>query len=64
MRWAATAFLGVMVAGAVSANAADLRGKAPIYKAPPPVASYNWTGFDVGANVGYGWNPYQGFRHA
>jgi len=36
----------VFLAGA--ANAADLPTKAPILKAPPPVA-YDWTGFYVGA---------------
>jgi outer membrane immunogenic protein len=25
----------------------------PIYKAPPPSAGYDWTGFYVGGNVGY-----------
>lgn len=33
--------------------AADLPVKAPIYKAPP-VAVYNWTGFYLGGNVGWG----------
>ncbi len=28
--------------------------KAPVYKAPV-VASWNWTGFYIGGNVGYGW---------
>jgi outer membrane immunogenic protein len=37
------------------ATAADLAVKAPVYKAPPPVAFYSWTGFYIGANVGYGW---------
>jgi outer membrane immunogenic protein len=38
------------------AAAADLAVKAPVYKAPPPiVAVYNWTGFYIGANVGYSW---------
>lgn len=37
------------------AAAADLPA-APAYKAPAPVAAvYNWTGFYVGGNAGYGW---------
>jgi outer membrane immunogenic protein len=38
-----------------TANAADLPPTAQVYKAPPAVAAYNWTGFYVGGNVGYGW---------
>src|SRR5690242_8853300 len=34
-----------------SAMAADLR--APVYKAPPPVPVWNWSGFYVGVNGGY-----------
>jgi outer membrane immunogenic protein len=34
--------------------AADIPGKAPIIP-PPPVLLYNWTGFYLGGNVGYGW---------
>ena len=38
------------------ASAADLPAKAPMYtKAPVMVPAYNWTGFYVGADVGYGW---------
>jgi outer membrane immunogenic protein len=45
---AATAFAG-------GANAADLPSAAPAYKTPAPVSPvFNWTGFYVGANVGYG----------
>lgn len=48
----ALAALG-LVAPAV---AADIPAKAPMYsKAPAMVALYNWTGFYVGADVGYKW---------
>src|SRR5271166_6927719 len=47
-----TAALGAL---ALPAMAADM-APAPVYKAPVPVAvGYNWTGFYVGANVGYAW---------
>jgi outer membrane immunogenic protein len=36
------------------ANAADLRVKAPLYKAPPPVI-FTWTGCYVGGHVGGLW---------
>ncbi|WP_315834670.1 porin family protein [Bradyrhizobium prioriisuperbiae] len=43
-------------AGIVSASAADLAAR-PYTKAPPVIAEpiYNWTGFYIGGNVGYGW---------
>lgn len=42
----------VLVLSPLAANAADLAVKAP----PTPVAAvYNWTGFYVGVNGGYGW---------
>jgi outer membrane immunogenic protein len=34
------------------ANAADMPAKAPLYKAPPPVVSYDWNGFYVGGYYG------------
>jgi outer membrane immunogenic protein len=37
---------------ATAANAADLPRKAPAYVQP---VGYNWTGFYIGANAGYGW---------
>src|SRR5262245_48467539 len=40
---------------ATAATAADLRTKAPVLKAPPPVAVFSWSGFYVGANIGYSW---------
>jgi outer membrane immunogenic protein len=42
--------------GVTSAVAADLPTKAPVYKAPPAAVGYNWTGFYIGANAGYGWS--------
>src|SRR3954467_1809136 len=42
-----------------SANAADLPvpAPAPAYKAPAVIvpSTYNWSGFYIGGNVGYGW---------
>lgn len=46
---AALLSLGVVT----SASAADLPRKAPAYVAP---IGYNWTGFYVGINGGYGWS--------
>ena len=38
-----------------AASAADLAAR-PYAKAPPPLAAvYDWTGFYIGGNVGYGW---------
>jgi outer membrane immunogenic protein len=46
----------IMLASAQAASAADmLPVKAPIYKTPPPQA-FNWTGFYIGVNGGYGWS--------
>src|SRR5689334_11806598 len=38
-----------------AAQAADLAVKAPIYKAPPPVEIFTWTGCYIGGNVGGKW---------
>jgi outer membrane immunogenic protein len=43
----------MLVATAVSAQAADMAAKAPYLKAPV-LAVYNWTGFYIGANAGVG----------
>jgi outer membrane immunogenic protein len=40
---------------AAPAMAADLAVKAPLYKAPPPVYVYSWTGCYVGGNAGGLW---------
>jgi outer membrane immunogenic protein len=52
-----------------TALAADMAVKAPVYKAPPPVAVYNWSGFYVGLNGGGGsahtcWNVESAFGTA
>jgi outer membrane immunogenic protein len=45
----------VALVSATSSQGADLASR-PYTKAPPPAAAiYNWTGFYVGGNVGYGW---------
>ena len=44
--------LGVMATLSLDARATDL---APVTKAPAAVAVFNWTGFYLGANAGYGW---------
>jgi outer membrane immunogenic protein len=41
----------------VSAFAADMPVKAPVYRAAP-VPMYNWTGFYVGGDVGGGWGDH------
>jgi outer membrane immunogenic protein len=43
------------LATAQIASAADMPVKAP---RAPLIAPYNWTGFYVGANVGYAWGPW------
>lgn len=44
------AFAAAVAAGAVgAARAADMP---PVYKAPPPVIAYGWSGVYIGANVG------------
>ena len=48
---ASLALIGLGAGG--PAWAADMRLKAPVYKAPPPVAAYNWTGCYVGGNAGH-----------
>ncbi len=46
------AVAAVVVLSATPVAAADLIVKAPIV---PPIEPYNWTGFYVGGNLGYGW---------
>jgi hypothetical protein len=45
--------LGVGLLGASAAWAADLPAGAPIFKAPPAVATYDRSGFYVGAGLGF-----------
>ena len=50
----ATALIGFAAINA--ASAADLA-----LKAPPPAPVYSWTGFYIGANVGYSWGKAKSF---
>jgi outer membrane immunogenic protein len=55
MRHTPTLFAAAFLAASTQLSfGADLPVKAPVYKAPP-ITVYNWTGFYVGADVGYGW---------
>jgi outer membrane immunogenic protein len=51
--------LALLTAFPVSAMAADLGrpapAPAPVYKAPPPIPQFSWTGFYLGGNVGAAW---------
>jgi outer membrane immunogenic protein len=49
------ATLTLVLGGVHLAAAADLPPAGQVYKAPPAVAAYNWTGFYVGGNIGYSW---------
>lgn len=52
MALSTSALIAMTVYGAGAADIAR-----PVYKAPPPVAAiYNWTGFYVGGNIGWGWS--------
>jgi outer membrane immunogenic protein len=44
-----------LIAFGLPASAADLAVKAPMYKAPPPIPVFSWTGCYVGGNVGGVW---------
>jgi outer membrane immunogenic protein len=51
---AALAGATLSIGAAQVASAADI--PAPVYKAPPAAAvAFNWSGFYIGANAGYGW---------
>jgi outer membrane immunogenic protein len=55
LQLAAVAVALVSVNGAF---AADMPVK-PVYKAPPPAPVFSWTGFYVGANVGFGGDQFR-----
>jgi outer membrane immunogenic protein len=49
------ATIGLASLIAAPAMAADLAVKAPMYKAPPPIPVFSWTGCYIGGNVGGLW---------
>jgi outer membrane immunogenic protein len=50
--WLAAA--GLILGSGQIADAADMRVK-PVYKAPPPAMTYNWSGFYIGGHIGGAW---------
>ena len=52
-----------LVATCEAAQAADLPMPPPAYQPPPVVIPvYNWTGFYIGVNGGYGWGNQDAFN--
>jgi outer membrane immunogenic protein len=53
------ASIGVLAIGLTTANAADIRGRPPVYRAPPPapppVYYFSWTGCYFGGHIGGVW---------
>lgn len=47
------ALIAFVSVATTATHAADLK---PVYKAPPAVTTYSWTGWYMGLNVGYGWS--------
>jgi outer membrane immunogenic protein len=52
-------FIAALCVATYSANAADLPVKASVYRAPAVSPAYNWTGFYIGGNIGYGWSEFK-----
>jgi outer membrane immunogenic protein len=50
--FAALAAAGIALGFVQTASAADIAR--PVYKAPVIIPAYNWSGFYIGGNVGYG----------
>jgi outer membrane immunogenic protein len=53
-KFASLLTVALCLGAAQAAFAADMPVKAPVYKVPPAVIGYNWTGFYAGVNAGYG----------
>src|SRR4030095_4443550 len=55
MRRLVVASIGVLAIGLTTANAADIRGRPPVYRAPPPapppVYYFSWTGCYFGGHI-------------
>lgn len=62
--WALASVVSLGIGGLGAASAADMAVKAPMYKAPPPVAVYSWNGWYVGVNGGYAWDNSTGNLNA
>jgi hypothetical protein len=54
--WAVASVVSLGIGGVSAASAADMARKAPAYRAPPPVAVWDCSGFYIGGNVGGAWS--------
>src|SRR5258708_37140557 len=50
----------VMVASASAVSEAADAPRGPVYRPPPPVPYFTWTGFYAGAHAGVGWSDGDG----
>src|SRR6266542_2626224 len=59
MKRLVAASIGVLAIGMTTASAADIRGRPPVYRAPPPapppIYYFSWTGCYFGGHIGGLW---------
>jgi outer membrane immunogenic protein len=53
------ALVAAVMAAPLAAEAADIRAIRPVYKGPPPITVYNWTGCYIGGQIGGQWTRWR-----